>query len=235
MPPGGFARSISIVVVAVLVAAAASSAFAEPAPPADGARATTASSVASGTAGGSAAIPGVASPSLAARPPAPTPPAPTPTGPPGTVALTPPGSATAAADGPENRNGIFVSGTLTAGLIAMAELRAGWVIESRVSLFATAAKAVVVGDDGGPMTILGGGVRLWVNRMFVEARAIGIKSDSSCELDEPCEHRREFLGELGFGAELLYTRHAGFEVRIDTITNGRDRAFLGTFGLSIYL
>jgi hypothetical protein len=135
----------------------------------------------------------------------------------------------------EPRNGLFIQGSLSVGIVSLADLRLGWVIGSRLSVFASLGEAVVLVDDGGAARVLGVGARLWADKLFFEGRVVGVKVASECDFEASCEDRTTYLGIVGIGGEFIHTRNFGLELRGEVITDGRDRTFLVGTGLSFYL
>ncbi|HEY0480472.1 MAG TPA: hypothetical protein VGD37_23310 [Kofleriaceae bacterium] len=156
---------------------------------------------------------------------------PGPLGAPGVTPVAPPvGTAATAAD----RDGVFLAGSLGVGLISMADLRVGWVIGSRVSVFASLGAAALLVEEGGSARIVGGGARLWYGAGFAEARLVEVRESRACDFETVCRDSTAPLAIFGFGGELVHRRHVGVELRGDIITDGHNAQYMLALGVSVY-
>jgi hypothetical protein len=195
---------------------------------------------AGGVAGGAAAVPAAGSsgdpapagtdgPTASRAPAAAAAPA---IGPPGRMPVAAPIERAATAD---DRDGVFFAGSLGVGLVVMADLRVGWMIGSRVSVFASLGAAAVLVDDGYGANLIGAGVRLWNGAGFIEGRFAEASWQPECDLDEePCHDNHERLAIFGIGGELMHRRHVGVELRGDVFTDGRSGLYMLSLGVSVY-
>jgi hypothetical protein len=135
----------------------------------------------------------------------------------------------------DQRDGLFLAGSVGMGAVFTADLRLGWVIGSRFGLFASLGKAVVLDEEGEVATLTGVGARLWHGGAFLEGGAVGASEATSCEFDESCRDRTVVLGRFGAGGEFVHTAHFGMELRGEVLTDGRDAVYLVALGMTTYL
>ena len=134
----------------------------------------------------------------------------------------------------DERDGLYLSGSVGGGAVFTADLRLGWVIGSTFGLFASLGKAVVLDDEGGVVSLTGVGLRLWHGGVFIEGGAVSASVPHECEFDEPCGDRTSTLARFGVGGEFLHTEHFGMEIRGEMLTDRRDAVYLLAIGMTAY-
>ncbi len=143
----------------------------------------------------------------------------------------------------EDRRGVLLGGGFGLGRLVQAELRLGVMVTPHFALFGAVTKAGDPWPDGGqPVKIWSAGARLWIDRLYLEARIGKIDQHEYCDRDDfgdavYCGRFSNYdaLAQVGFGIELVHRNHVGFEVHLDnTIIHGHSTV-TGGLGLNFYL
>jgi hypothetical protein len=155
------------------------------------------------------------------------------------IAACMPAPAAAAAIDSSERAGLMVGAAgevvgASGAIIGLAtDVRIGWQIQPWIAVFALAGTIVGAGD-GGPVGLLEVGVRLSLDRLFVDARIGWARTPSECD-DEPCPSPNTRLQIFGGGVELIRHRHFSLDLHLERVSTPDGSGYLGGVGFTGYL
>jgi hypothetical protein len=142
-------------------------------------------------------------------------------------------------DRPESseRGGIFFGAAI--GLLAGGmehEVRLGWVIQPWISVFAGAGFLFAVdgGEGPGVAGLVEGGVRLSLDRLFVEARLGEVSFPVECDFDDPCGDHTEAVRAFSLGVEIVHHRHFGLELHLERLGTRTGSGVVAGVGIGVY-
>jgi hypothetical protein len=116
------------------------------------------------------------------------------------------------------------------------DAQVGWAIRSAVSVFATGSTGLLFGrHEPAGFTLGGGGVRLWRDAVYLEARVARMVIRTTCDFDEPCVDRKGMFALAGIGRE--FGRHpyirADIHGHVVRMSDGLTGVMVG-FAMSFY-
>jgi hypothetical protein len=135
-------------------------------------------------------------------------------------------------------DGMMLGGAIALGLQSHVDVRAGWMVNPRVAVFATGLWAESITDNS-RRRLVGVGARLWISdRAFLEGRlGQGLVRDdkmpTNLSMDVPVE-RKDLGAFAGVGVEFLRWKHCGLELHAEGTYFAGDGAFTGGFGITFY-